>query len=156
MLLPPFTRSGLVIQHTPDRGRGLFTLQFIPKGELILTLAGEILPTELLQDHHLALQVGEDLWLASGGETLDDCANHSCEPNAGFLTGELALYALRDISEGEEITWDYSTSINEAGWSLTCLCGSSVCRKIVQPWGELTPDERDRLRGVALGYLRKG
>ncbi len=156
MLLPPFTRSGLVIQRTPDRGRGLFTSQFIPKGEPILTLVGEILSTKLLQDHHLALQVGPDLWLASDGETLDDCANHSCEPNAGFLTGELALYALRDIQAGEEIMWDYSTSINETGWSLTCLCGSSACRKIVRSWDELTSEERDRLRGVALGYLRKG
>ncbi|MEI7684009.1 MAG: SET domain-containing protein [Planctomycetota bacterium] len=34
----------------------------------------------------------------------DDCGNHSCNPNAGFITGEPILYALRDIDVGEEIT----------------------------------------------------
>ena len=45
------------------------------------------------------MQVGPDRWLCSAGEALDDCINHSCDPNAGFATGEPVLYALRDIAE---------------------------------------------------------
>ena len=33
--------------------------------------------------------------------------NHKCEPNAGF-EGQSFLVAMRDIREGEEITFDYS------------------------------------------------
>jgi SET domain-containing protein len=155
MLLSPFTRSGLVKRKTRSCGQGLFTLFPIPKGELILTLQGEILTTDQLQEHHRALQVGESTWLASSGENLDDYINHSCEPNAGFVTGELSLFALREIAEGEEITWDYSTSMNETGWQMECLCGSKQCRKIIRPWKELSPQDRNRLFGITLSYLRK-
>jgi hypothetical protein len=107
-----------------------------------------------LTDDMLALQVGPDLWLASDGTLTDDFANHSCDPNAGFLDGEPVLYALRDIEAGEEITWDYSTSISETGWSLDCRCQSARCRGVIRPWFELSPKDRERLHGTALRYLR--
>jgi hypothetical protein len=100
------------------------------------------------------MQVGPDLWLCSHGDLDDDCGNHSCDPNAGFTTGEPVLFALRDIPAGQEICWDYSTSIAEPGWSLECRCGSPKCRRTIHSWPELTAAERDRLRPVALAYLR--
>jgi hypothetical protein len=52
------------------------------------------------------------------------------------------------------LTWDYSTSISEKGWSLNCLCGSWRCRGVIVPFGELAPHERERLRSIALRYLQ--
>ena len=95
------------------------------------------------------------LWLCSDGSLLDDLVNHSCAPNAGFLTGEPVLFALRDIAAGEEIGWDYSTSISEPGWSLACRCASPDCRGVVRPWGELSVADRERLRACTLHYLRE-
>ena len=46
------------------------------------------------------MQVDEDVWLCSDGKSLDDCVNHSCDPNAGFAGNDPVLYALRDISAG--------------------------------------------------------
>jgi hypothetical protein len=102
----------------------------------------------------LAMQVGPDLWLCSDGSSVDDMLNHACAPNTGFLQGDCVLYALRDIAAGEEVTWDYSTSIAEEGWSLNCMCSALNCRGTVRSWGELTPTDRDRLRPWALAYLR--
>ena len=121
---------------------------------MIVACEGWLARTDELQDHWFAMQVGPDQWLCTDGAGLDDCINHSCTPNAGFTTGEPVLHALRDIVVGEEITWDYSTSIAESGWTLDCRCGSEHCRRIVRSWRELTKEERARLQPLALAYLR--
>jgi len=144
----------LEVRHTPDRGRGVFALEPIARGRRILQFQGTVMRGHELTDDMLAMQVGPDDWLASDGSLLDDCVNHSCDPNAGFRDGDVVLFAVRDIAEGEEITWDYSTSIAEPGWTLDCRCGSPACRGVVRSWGELKEAERERLRGTALGFLR--
>ena len=146
--------ESLEIRITSDRGRGLFTRRPFAAGERVLEMKGWLASSTELDDDWLAMQVGPDLWLCSHGDLDDDCGNHSCNPNAGFTTGEPVLHALRDIPVGDEICWDYSTSIAEAGWSLECRCGTPTCRRIVHSWPELTAAERDRLRGIALAYLR--
>jgi SET domain-containing protein len=143
----------LEVRPTAHKGRGVFARSPIARGQMILEFQGRVLPTRELTDDLLAMQIGPDLWLCSDGSLLDDCVNHSCEPNAGFRNGEITLQALRDISAGEEITWDYSTSIAETGWTLECRCESPNCRRIVRSWGELTSEDRDRLRPIALQYL---
>jgi hypothetical protein len=144
----------LEIRQTDHKGRGVFALEPIAHGQRILEFQGRVLKTAELTDDLLAMQIGPDEWLCSNGSLLDDCVNHSCDPNAGFLDGTPALYALRDIAAGEEIGWDYSTSIGEPGWTLACRCGSARCRGVVRSWGELASLERERLRPMALSYLR--
>lgn len=148
------TEPNLEIRQTAHKGRGVFALQQIARGQRILEFQGRVLKTNELTDDMLAMQVGPDDWLCSDGTLLDDCVNHSCDPNAGFLDGSPVLFALRDIEVGEEITWDYSTSIADAGWTLDCRCGSPKCRGIVKAWVDLAPTERERLRPMVLAYLR--
>lgn len=145
----------LEVRMTPNMGRGVFATQAIPRGTCLVECAGWRAKTNELQDAWHAMQLGPDEWLCSVGDNLDDCINHSCEPNAGFVTGEPILFALREIAVEEQITWDYSTSISEVGWTLECLCGAPSCRKVVRSWWELTGAERQRLAAIALLYLRE-
>jgi len=154
-MTPHVSKPRLEIRETPQKGRGLFAGQRIRRGHLIIEMHGNRYSSADLPPELFATQIGPDLWLASDGSSLDDLINHSCEPNAGFVTGEAILFALRDIEPGEEITWDYSTSIDEPGWRLKCLCRSSRCRQVVLPWRELSAEERNRLRPIALHYLRQ-
>lgn len=58
--------------------------------------------------------------------------NHSCNPNSFVKTinGTRYVFALSDISAGEEITYDYC--INSSGDTLwNCNCNSERCRKEV-------------------------
>jgi len=137
------------------KGRGLFAAEPIAAGQRILALMGTVMTSDLLDEQLFAMQIGPDSWLCSDGSSLDDFINHSCDPNAGFSKGNLELYALRDIAAGEEISWDYSTSISEPGWQLECRCGSVACRGIVRPWPELSDAQRGKLRSQALKYLRE-
>jgi hypothetical protein len=146
--------SPLEVRPATGKGRGVFARAHIPRGALLLASAGWLVKTTDLRTDWFALQVDHDVWLCSDGNSLDDCINHSCDPNAGFVSGAPTLYALRDIAPGEEIGWDYSTSLSEPGWHLECRCGAAVCRQVIRPWGELTPSERERLRPMALAYLR--
>jgi SET domain len=147
---------GLEVRTTADKGRGAFATRRIPQGETIAAIQGWHARTNELLENWFAMQVGPDTWLCSEGTHLDDCINHSCDPNAGFVSGEPVLVALRDIAPGEEIGWDYSTSISEVGWSLECRCSAANCRGVIRSWGELTMAERERLQPNALAYLRGG
>lgn len=144
----------LEVRQTKEKGRGVFALEDIVHGRKILVFQGHLLKTAEMTDDLLAMQIDSDLWLCSDGSLLDDCVNHSCDPNSGFLHGDPSLYALRDIAAGEEICWDYSTSIAEAGWTLECRCGSPRCRSVILPWNELESSDQERLRPIALSYLR--
>lgn len=132
----------------------MFAVEPIPRGRLVMPLGGRVLSSADLTEDLLALQIGEDEWLASDGSLIDDLVNHSCSPNVGFLDGTPCLYALRDIAVGEEICWDYSTSISEPGWQMHCCCETSQCRGVIRPWPELSSEDRRRLRPIALQYLR--
>jgi hypothetical protein len=144
----------VTVRQTLNMGRGVFAIAPIARGTCVTVCAGWLAATDALEDDWHAMQVGPDAWLCSAGDNLDDCINHSCAPNVGFVTGEAALFALRDIAAGEQIAWDYSTSISEAGWTLQCLCGTPACRGVIRSWWELTELQRDRLRPIALAYLR--
>jgi hypothetical protein len=102
------------------------------------------------------LQIGPETYLAEepGHPRLDDFVNHSCDPNVGFLDGSPILYALRAIDPGEELFWDYRTSINEPGWEVPCTCGARLCRGKIQSYCDLPGEERTRLRPIILAYLR--
>ncbi|HEY3253846.1 MAG TPA: SET domain-containing protein [Polyangiaceae bacterium] len=146
--------SPLEVRQTERKGRGVFAARPIPRGMLVAVCSGQLRRTDELPAHELAMQVGEDLWLCSPGDAIDDCFNHSCDPNIGFITGEPALYALRQIEPGEELCWDYSTSLSETAWTLACLCDSPRCRGTVQSFPELASDDQERLLPIALQYIR--
>ena len=93
-----------------------------------------------------ALQIGVDRYL-----DLDEpgrFVNHSCEPNAGVMD-DTRLVALRAIAAGEEIRFDYSTTVSD-GWTMTCRCGSPECRGLVVAYQLLPPALRQRYAVLAL------
>lgn len=62
--------------------------------------------------------------------------NHSCSPNCG-ITPEMNFVTIRNIRAGEELTWDYSTSMLERHWQLSCTCGSPNCRNLITDFDRL-------------------
>lgn len=142
------------IKSSLQHGRGVFAHAPIFAGETILTFSGPLLKRVEVCEEDYHLQVGADLYLGASGAA-DDYVNHSCEPNAGFRDG-LVLVARCDIGPEEEITWDYSTAIDEEDFpGFTCCCGAAACRGEVRSFRHLDPDTRERLRGWLLPYLRE-
>jgi SET domain-containing protein len=102
------------------------------------------------------MQIGRDTYLVEDPHrpSVDDFLNHSCRPNLGFVDGSLMLYALCDIQAGDELTFDYSTSMDEPGWMIRCRCRAPNCRGAVRSYSELPKRDRKRLRSITLAYLR--
>ncbi len=101
-------------------------------GERILTFTGgeiDFAGTLAKGDRECdALQIGPGRYLDL--EPPGVFTNHSCQPNAG-IRGDVFLVALRDLRAGEEIRFDYSTTMDEDHWTLECRCGSPNCRGLI-------------------------
>jgi len=147
-----------VVAGSGIHGEGVFARRDIRKGEPVLECGGRLVSGDELPPGMRAMQLGDDAYLVEepGNPRADDYLNHSCEPNIGFLAGDCVLYALREIGSGEELLFDYSTTMGERGWSLPCRCGTPSCRGEIRSFWDLDEADRARLRGIALAYLRVG
>ena len=122
-------------------GLGLFAKQFIPAGTILCKITGKELSFEdtvhLNEKESYTLQIDFDKYIYCEPPFL--YSNHSCNPNCG-VNGNLELFALKNIRGGEEIFWDYSTSMLERHWTLKCSCGEKNCRKIINDF-DLLPQK---------------
>ena len=88
-----------------EKGNGLFTSRGFEKGELIYLFdywTEEVMPMHM--------------------------TNHSCSPNSEF-NDEGELIALRDLVEGEEITYNYILAPTPASpWNFECQCMADICQ----------------------------
>ena len=145
---------------TPHAGYTLYALEPIARDEILLVWGGVILTTaqlyavpEFARDR--AIQVDEDHHLCSGMlDDLADCANHSCNPNAG-LRGQITLVAMRDIEAGEEVCFDYAMSDSHPDFRFTCACGQPNCRGVVTGEDWRLPELQARYRGYFMPYLQR-
>ena len=103
------------------------------------------------------VQVAADEYMGPSGR-IDDLVNHSCSPNAGlrFDDDGVFLVAIRPVARGEEVCWDYATTLSDPDWRLPCDCRSIACRGTIAAFATL-PAERQAFyleRGVVAPYLR--
>lgn len=128
-------------------GYGLFAGRGFRHGELLFSLRGRLFGGRRpgLEDEEWfahSYQLDRDLYLYP--ETPEGrYINHSCDPNAG-LREDLEMIALRDIAAGEEVLFDYSTTMSERSWTMPCQCGSELCRRRITDFHELPAPARRR------------
>lgn len=130
-------------------GKGVFAKVPIEPRETAFYLTGKLIRFDeaaaAVQGEY-TIQIGVDRYVDPYSPAR--YLNHSCEPNAGFVD-EIRLIALRQIVPGEEIRFDYSTTMLERYWELDCFCGSARCRGRIQDF-DLIPESIQRK------YLRLG
>ena len=124
-------------------GKAVFAAEPFAAGQTIVRFSGPQVsatrvPQRLAGSADRFVQIGPDRWLGPSGR-IDDLINHSCSPNAGlrFEDDGIFLVAIRAIAAGEEVAWDYSTTVADDGWSMACLCGSAECRGVVRGFATL-------------------
>jgi hypothetical protein len=131
----------------------------VRSGEVVLTFRGPLLRKDQIGDFTHCLEVGPDRFLGPSGGP-DDYVNHGCDPNCAIeLDGQTPLLrAIRDIARGEEIVYDYSTSMVSDPTSFECRCGAATCRGVVHPFRTLPPALRRRYeqRGMVPAFVIRG
>ena len=133
---------GYAIQVGPcNVGLGLFATRHFEAGERILVFKGKRFdandPIHETPDGSNLLQTGRRTYIMPLPPGL--YVNHSCNPNAGVVHGR-HLVALRSIAAGQEIRFDYATTIFDDTWKMACACGEPNCRNLIEDFSTL-PEE---------------
>ena len=95
-------------------GKGLFATKDIEPGTVLCKATGKEINFEqtvlLKKEESHTLQTDFDKYILCDPPFL--YSNHSCNPNCAINAG-LELFTLKKIKAGEELVWDYSTSMLE-------------------------------------------
>jgi hypothetical protein len=120
------------------QGVGVFAARDFSVGELLFRFSGPIITLSQAMERRGAggkvLQIAPPTFIDL--EPPGAFANHSCEPNAG-LRDLVSGFALRPIARGDEILFDYSTTMSEQNWTMTCHCGAPSCRGVITDFHDL-------------------
>jgi hypothetical protein len=115
-------------------GLGIIASKNIRKGELVTILRGPVRYVRVQtkkQAQFGATWIGRTKYTWFDPKAPLHRLNHSCDPTVG-IHGQRRMYALRDITKGEEITIDYSTIEPQRLWSMQCSCRTKHCRKTIK------------------------
>lgn len=144
-------------------GKAVYAAEGFAEGDTIIRFTGrriraDKVPSLMRGNSDRYVQVTPQHYMGPSGR-IDDLINHSCSPNAGlrFTDAGVFLVAIRDIIPGEEIAWDYSTTLAESNWHMICQCKSPECRRVIGNFSTL-PEERQewfRARNLVAPYLRR-
>jgi hypothetical protein len=69
------------------------------------------------------------------------------------IKNERMLIALRPIETGEEIRFDYSTTMSADHWTMECRCGQPTCRRVILDFHHLPPIMQNRY--LQLGVVQR-
>lgn len=133
---------------TTNKGWGVQAKLPITKGTYILEYVGEVVAEREFKErmatlyardiHHYCLHLDGGL-VIDGQRMGSDCrfVNHSCSPNCEMQKwsvnglSRMALFALRNIQPGEELTYDYNFSLFNPAEGQPCKCETRECRGVI-------------------------
>lgn len=136
-------------------GQGLFAARRFRTGDVVLKVDGRVVDYELLwklggtfMDN--CYRFGPETYL-DPGDSVGRYVDHSCDPNVAVhkWRNQLFLVAVRPISTGDELTFDYSTILGDDDvWTMRCRCRTEKCRRVVRRFTALPT-------GVLVDYLSR-
>jgi|SRR5579864_145937 len=125
----------LVIRRSTIHADGVYTTAPIKKGTIVAEYTGPRLTNSAadeIYDHSprtylFGLLDGEHV---IDGDGIAAFINHSCDPNceADEIRGRIIIRAIRKISAGEEITYDYNLYDGDPDDPAPCFCRARQCR----------------------------
>ena len=140
------TGRRIQIRRSGVHGKGVYAVQPIAEGEVLIEYTGEVIGWQEAQDRHphdplqpnhtFYFHVDDDRVIdANCGGNSARWINHSCDPNcfADEQGGRIFITALRGIAAGEELNYDYGLVLDERHTAKVkaeypCWCGAASCR----------------------------
>jgi histone-lysine N-methyltransferase SETD2 len=129
----------LEVRPADKKGHGLFTVQGITKGQLVIEYTGERLsPGSQLaynEDKRYLFQHNGTLINGNKGGNNSKYLNHSCQPNLESEQWEvkgqtrIVFVATQDIENDTELTFSYNRKGSEQ-----CYCGAINCSGTLEGW----------------------
>lgn len=141
-------------------GRGLFAIEDISVGEIVVVKGGTIMTRTQRDQLELTMgpaeiQISDDLFIGPvTPQTREEGMmhlNHSCEPNVGIF-GQITFVAMRNIKRDEELAFDYAMGDHD-DWEMDCRCKSMSCRGRITGYDWQLPRLQEKYRGYFSTYL---
>ena len=136
--------SNITVQYD-DGYKGLFASKDIRAGSVIFHLKGCV--STCANKYSIQLSRNKHLDFPPVRKPNDDLdyawqyLNHSCDPNGYLNAAEYCFRALRNISKGEEITFNYLATEYELASPFRCGCRSVNCFGLIRGNKFLTADQ---------------
>ncbi len=145
-------KDNVELRSTVEKGEGIFATKAFKRGDTVMV---GVIEKTLDKNHSHASQVGEHKYVFHAG--LISKVNHSCNPDCGIKlnsTGAHNFVAMRSISIGEEITFDYAMRNYGVDYFPTkCMCGAEKCRGHITGWKSLPDSRKIAYKGFVAPYL---
>ena len=138
--------SYFVVRPSHIQGLGAFASRHIRKGTRVTEYIGERISQEEANQRYddtataspyvLLFTVDKHTVIDAGVDGNDArFINHSCDPNCEAIIedGHVYIEAVKGISVGEELTYDYNLTWDDQGDTVpdkrySCQCGAETCR----------------------------
>ncbi|XP_045522406.1 histone-lysine N-methyltransferase trithorax [Pieris brassicae] len=143
------SKASVGVYRSHIHGRGLFCKRDIEEGDMVIEYAGEVIRAVLADQREKKYEatsgrrgVGGCYMFRIDDNLVVDATlkgnaarfiNHSCDPNCYSRVVDIhghkhiLIFALRRITVGEELTYDYKFPFEEV--KIPCTCGAKKCRK---------------------------
>jgi hypothetical protein len=143
-------------------GLGLLATRSFRTNETIIKIVGRVVDADILWKRggtfaDNCIRFGPETYL-DPGDGPPRYLNHSCEPTAAIRkeNNQLFLFAARPIRRGDEIAFDYSTTLGDDDiWTMRCNCGHRSCRARIKRFGSLPAALKENYvdRGMVPKYI---
>jgi len=137
------------------KGQGLFASAPIPPRTVVATYRGSARWIWDIPEKQwpYTFQVGYDRYVLPSRKSRGRYVNHSCEPNC-VVSGR-SIVTQKQVARGEELTFDYSSDVDWAGFRMKCACSSPRCRKVVRAYRFLPKRLKMRYGANVADYIRR-
>jgi uncharacterized protein len=149
-------RMGLIIRSSAIHAAGCYTTTAVRKGTRVAEYTGPRLSKDEADSANEESPITYLFGLGDGSIVIDGhCMamfiNHSCDPNCETreIRGRVWVTAIRNITPGEEITYDYCL-YDGGDDEASCNCGATKCRGTMY-----SPEEIRRRKAAARRALKK-
>lgn len=150
-----WVHPAVLVRRSPIEGLGLFAIEPLFAGTVMLRLGGELVTDDGLQ-RRLAVAAADPVGpyidtitieqnvhlVIPPGQTVH-YGNHCCDPNLWYVD-PYSFSARRDIERGQELTSDYATVTGAPTWEMDCLCAAVKCRRRVTGRDWSSPELQQR------------
>lgn len=139
---------------TGKKGVGVFAAKSFKKGELVIR-GKKVKKVNERTDYSFQTDLNTQVQLNTPARLV----NHSCDPNLGVKNNKLGGYdfiALRNITSGEELTWDYAmTELISISIKNKCMCKTDRCRGTIGGFLCLSFEVRKKYGKFIAEYLKR-
>jgi SET domain-containing protein len=126
--------KGLIIRSSSIHAAGCFTTRSFKKGTRVCEYEGPRFTKDVADDRYQDRFITYLFSCGNDGMVIDGFGtamfiNHSCDPNCETEDhdGRIYVIAIRDITAGEELTYEYNLYDSEDAEG-DCYCGAAKCR----------------------------